>query len=107
VHRDLKPENLMLDKNNILKIVDFGLAKETVRGVGSTMNLKGSKEWMAPEQVYRVLVRVAPCVALYVVLCLTVCVTVEGSKNNFLRKNSSIVSPPPLVPPFPNVGGGL
>jgi len=51
VHRDLKPENIMLDKNNILKIVDFGLAKETVLGVGSTMNVKGTKQWMAPEQV--------------------------------------------------------
>jgi len=51
VHRDLKPDNLMLDKNNILKIVDFGLAKETVLGVGSTLNVKGTKEWMAPEQV--------------------------------------------------------
>jgi len=51
VHRDLKPDNLMLDKNNILKIVDFGPAKETVLGVGSTLNVKGTKEWMAPEQV--------------------------------------------------------
>ena len=51
VHRDLKPENIMLGKDNVLKIVDFGLAKETVLGVGSTMNVKGTKDWMAPEQV--------------------------------------------------------
>jgi len=51
VHRDLKPENIMLDKNNVLKVVDFGLAKETIGGVGSTMNVKGTKDWMAPEQV--------------------------------------------------------
>jgi len=27
VHRDLKPENIFIDKNHIVKIGDFGLAK--------------------------------------------------------------------------------
>jgi len=52
VHRDLKPQNIMLDKNNVLKVIDFGLAKETLSGVGSTQNLKGTEIWMAPEQVW-------------------------------------------------------
>jgi len=27
LHRDLKPNNLLIDKNGVLKIGDFGLAK--------------------------------------------------------------------------------
>ena len=65
VHRDLKPENIMLDKNNDLKVVDFGLAKETMLGVGSTMNVKGTKEWMAPEQVSK-----SSCLCLFPWCCL-------------------------------------
>jgi serine/threonine protein kinase len=52
VHRDLKPENVMLTSDNppVMKLIDFGLSKETRYGVGSTFNKKGTPEWMAPEQ---------------------------------------------------------
>ena len=34
VHRDVKPHNIMLSRENVPKLVDFGLAKETLAGQG-------------------------------------------------------------------------
>ena len=53
VHRDVKPHNIMLSLDNVPKLVDFGLAKETLVGAGSTHNFKGTEEWMAPEQLQK------------------------------------------------------
>lgn len=50
VHRDLKPENLLLDRNNNIKIVDFGLSNQYRPG----QKLKtacGSPCYAAPEMV--------------------------------------------------------
>ena len=47
-HRDLKPENLLLSKDNILKIIDFGLSHEYDEN--SLLKTKcGSPSYAAPE----------------------------------------------------------
>ncbi|MEZ4306623.1 MAG: serine/threonine-protein kinase [Polyangiaceae bacterium] len=56
VHRDLKPANLFLvrlDDDEILKVLDFGIAKETANPVGpetKTGEVMGSPHYMSPEQ---------------------------------------------------------
>lgn len=51
IHRDLKPSNLMLTKEGILKLTDFGIAKDTdvtaLTGMNSTI---GTSAYMSPEQ---------------------------------------------------------
>lgn len=48
IHWDLKPENIFLDKNNIVKIGDFGWSWELISGENNK-TFCGTYEYMAPE----------------------------------------------------------
>jgi len=55
VHRDLKPENMLVRKDGILKILDFGLARSLSPTEGKTVTtpgtVMGTAPYMSPEQV--------------------------------------------------------
>ncbi|MCB0282286.1 MAG: protein kinase [Calditrichaeota bacterium] len=52
IHRDLKPENILLDKENNVKILDFGLAKLKGSSTITTENVRlGTVFYMSPEQI--------------------------------------------------------
>ncbi|MBW1982567.1 MAG: protein kinase [Deltaproteobacteria bacterium] len=50
VHRDIKPENIIIRKDGILKLLDYGVAKE-LGDEDMSSTLVGSRPYMAPEQI--------------------------------------------------------
>ncbi|KAI8994657.1 kinase-like domain-containing protein [Pilobolus umbonatus] len=49
VHRDIKPDNLLISKEGVLKIVDFGVSEIFVKGNDKLKKSAGSPAFMAPE----------------------------------------------------------
>ena len=56
IHRDIKPSNFMVTKNGVIKLLDFGIAKNTNEGAvdytkTGLMQQMGTPLYMSPEQV--------------------------------------------------------
>ena len=52
IHRDLACRNILVGDNELLKICDFGLAKETLE-YESALKTRLPIRWMAPETLLR------------------------------------------------------
>jgi len=51
VHRDIKPANIMVTKDQIVKVMDFGIAKMASSSKTQTNMVLGTPTYMSPEQI--------------------------------------------------------
>lgn len=63
IHRDIKPNNMKIDSEGLVKIFDFGLARDAVDGA-ATLGFVGTHGFAAPE-LYGHSVRFTPAIDTY------------------------------------------
>src|SRR6267143_1003037 len=51
VHRDIKPANIMLTKDRVVKVMDFGIAKMASSSKSHSNIVVGTPTYMSPEQI--------------------------------------------------------
>ena len=53
IHRDICPRNVMVDNDNVVKLIDFGLVVPNTANFRKPGNRTGTAQYMAPELVKR------------------------------------------------------
>ena len=51
IHRDIKCANILIDKNGVCKLTDFGGAKLINEEINVKSSMQGTPNWMAPEVI--------------------------------------------------------
>ena len=111
VHRDIKPSNLMLNRQGIVKVMDFGIAKVLGgRGMTRTGTQMGTAFYMSPEQVLNRNVDIRSDIySLGVTLyeMLTANVPFSGDSDYQIMSDHVNTPPPMLTKFYPYVPPGV
>ena len=111
VHRDIKPSNIMLNKQGIVKVMDFGIAKVLgARGMTKTGTQMGTAFYMSPEQVLNRSVDIRSDIySLGVTLYEMLTANVPFSGDSDYQVMTDHVSAPPPLPTkfYPYIPLGL
>lgn len=92
VHRDIKPSNIMLSNDNVIKIIDFGIARTWQETRSKDTSFLGTEGYAAPEQFgFRQSDERADIYAVGVLLncLLTKCIT--GQKSSCDKRIKAII----------------
>jgi WD40 repeat protein len=75
IHRDLKPANILIDRMGMLRVTDFGLAKQTrtESGLTATGEVMGTPSYMPPEQAAGQTSAIGPAADIYALGALLYC----------------------------------
>ena len=51
VHGDIKPDNIMINKHNMVRLIDFGLSKTNTTAKSKHSEVRGTPYYFAPEVI--------------------------------------------------------
>ncbi len=99
VHRDVSPQNVLVGRDGVARLIDFGVAKALGRLHASQDNvLKGKLPYMAPEQLRGLVARAsdifAAAVVLWEMLTGRRLFCGETDAHTFSRVQAAVVQPP-------------
>lgn len=101
LHRDIKPENLIVDPQGHLKLMDFGIARQTSRNSGLTQQgmFVGTPDYAAPEQLMGEDVDArADLYAVGITLCELFCGSLPFKRGNSTEVMLAHLQEEPLLP---------